>query len=99
MFSSDNLSHGHRYQPCLATDSDMSLRSNLGWAGTSPWPQLAGLATHSRLLLSTLDFAVPSLFVMLKLLHFCFSSHLTTTHLHIMLVPTAGCPQGWQAPG
>ena len=39
---------------------------------------------------------VPSLFRMLKLLHF-FLSHLSTTHLDTVVAPVAGCACGWEA--
>lgn len=58
------------------------------WAGTSPWPQVAELATHNRLLLSTLRSLVSSLSKMLK--RFCvFFSHLSTTYLFIDTVVSA----------
>lgn len=53
---------------CIATDSDMVFSGSLGWDLT-----LVGLATYNRLLLSTLESLVPSLFIMLGLLHFPFS--------------------------
>lgn len=40
---------------------------------TSPWPQVAGLDIHNRLLLSSSSCLVPCLFMMLKLLHISFS--------------------------
>jgi len=48
--------------------------SAVAQAGTSQWPQVAGLATHNRLLLSTLESPVPSLFTLLKLLLFFLPS-------------------------
>ena len=57
-------------------------------AGTSPWRQKAGLASHNRLFLFTLENRVSSLFIMLKLLHFSFLTHLTTTYSS----PTADWP-------
>jgi heme/copper-type cytochrome/quinol oxidase subunit 3 len=54
------------------------------------------LATHNRLLLSTLESPVPSLFIMLKVFYF---SSLFTTYSHIVVAPAAGWPHCWQAPG
>ena len=48
----------------------MALSSNLGWDLTMA--QVAGLATHSRLLLSTLESPVPSFFIILKLSNFSY---------------------------
>ena len=47
-----------------------------------------GLVTHNSFLLSTLLSPVPYLFIMLKLLHLCFLSSLTTTYSS----PTADWP-------
>lgn len=56
---------------CIAMHSDVALRGSLGWA--SPWPQMAGLVIHSRLSLSTPESPVPTLSILLKLLHFFLS--------------------------
>jgi hypothetical protein len=53
----------------MATDPDLFLRGSTDWDFT----MTSGQATHSRLLLSNLVCPVPSLFVILKLLHFSFS--------------------------
>ena len=60
MFFSGNMSMDINTNPCccLASDSIMALSSSLGW--TLPWPQVAGLASHSWLLLSTLESPDPS---------------------------------------
>lgn len=47
----------------------MKSASAAAWADTSPWPQVVGLATHSRQFLSSLL----SPFTMLKLFRFSFS--------------------------
>lgn len=48
---------------CITMDPDMAAQ-----ARTSSWPQVPGLSTHSRLLLSS-----SVSFIMLKLLYFSFS--------------------------
>lgn len=51
------------------------------------------LTAHSRLLCSTLESPVPSLFIMLKPLHsLLFLNHLTTTYGHIVVAPAVGWP-------
>lgn len=74
MFSSDNVNVDINPNPCdrIASDSDMTL-SDLGLGPYLPWLQMAGLASHSWAHLSTLESPVPSLFRVLKLLHFSFS--------------------------
>lgn len=74
---------------CLAMDSDMVPRAT--WAVTSPWPLLAGIDTNYRLLLSTLNSPISSLFIIFKLLLFLF--HLITTY--IVMAPTTAI--GWWA--
>ena len=67
-------------------DPDMVLSGSSGWDLTlAPGDRLA---THNRLPLSAVEPPVPSLFIMLKLIHF-FLSYLT---LHIVAAPAAGWP-------
>lgn len=71
----------------MATDPDMAL-GGAACVRTSLWPQVAGMATQNRLLLSP----VSSRFMMLN--EFClFLSHLTTTCSHTVVAPAAGCPR------
>lgn len=83
--------------PAVAViELDMALTDSPSW--DSAQPQVFGLATHSRLPLSTLSLSsislhnaqgAPPLFVV----------HLFTTDLHTVVAPTAAWPHGWQAPG
>lgn len=84
---------------CIATDTDMALSGNsvAPWAGTLPWPQLAGLGTHNRLLVSSLESPVPFLFIRLKLLHFSSPPMPPDTCTLWWFPLQAGC--GWWAPG
>lgn len=53
-------------------DPDMTLSGRSVWV-LNIAPDGVRLATHNRLLLSTLKSPGPSLFIMLKMLHFFFS--------------------------
>ena len=82
--------------PChrMATDPD-----SFQWQhrGSSPWPQVAGQATHTRLLLFIFFSPVPPVFILLKALR--ISSPISTTSLHVViLTPAVSRPQdGGQA--
>lgn len=82
MFSSGNANMDTNTNPCycIASDSDMTL-SGLGLGPYLPWPQVVGLAPHSRLLLS------PSSFFSAQAAPLLFLSHLTTTDSNIVVAP------------
>lgn len=62
-------------------------------AVTSPWTKVGQLATHNRLVLSTLKSPDPSFFIILNLLHFSSSfSPICLPHTHILVAPAAGQP-------
>lgn len=76
MFSHGNTSH----RPLLLRSHGLRhvLSDSLGWALTMALG--AGLATHNRLLLSTLESPAPSIFLKFKLLHssLSFNHHIFT---------------------
>lgn len=71
MFPSGNMSHRHPHDPCccVARDSDMALRGS-GWDFNMA-PGGRWMATHNTPPLGSL---VPSLFIIIKPLHFSFFS-------------------------
>lgn len=76
---------------CVATDSVMALSSSSGLGPHCGSRWQSWLSVHSRLLSSTLEPPVTSLFIMLKLLHsLLFLSHLTTTYSNTVVARAAG---------
>lgn len=60
--------------PAAAIVTDRPWPSVAAWAWTSPWPEVAGLPTQDRLLLSILESPVPPLFMMRKPFRLSFSA-------------------------
>lgn len=86
--SSGNMSHGHKHRPRRGPQVAVL-------AGTSPWPQVAGLAARNRLFLSTLQ----SLVLALLMLCFFSSPICLPWDLYTAVAPTVGRPRGWWTSG
>lgn len=78
---------------CMATDPDMTLSGSTGWDFTTA--DVVGLATHSRLFLSTLMCPFSSLFIMFTLSCFALSHICPPCSLHTVVAPAAGWPYSW----
>lgn len=65
------------------------------WTCTSPWHQVAGQATHSRLFLST--WCLQFLLLQCSAVPLLLLSYLFTTFLDIVVAPASGGPHTWWA--
>ena len=92
MLSSGTMSQGHQHSTAPSVPWTQTWSSAKALDGTSPWPQVSGMATHIRLLLSAFESPVLSLFIMLKLPHISLPSD------HVVVLLQAGptfCTLWW----
>lgn len=93
MVASSNKSHRHQRRTVALQGHGHGPNGNM--AVTSPWPQVARLATHSRLFLSRLTSPVPSFFITSN--YFAF---LLLASVHYTLANCSGSLyklHGWRA--